>query len=45
MNLTFEYDPDNVRMNQQAKYLGKKSFSSNVITQTLRRTHLIDRST
>jgi len=36
LNLTFTFkrDLDNVKMNQKAKYLGQRSFSSKVTVQT-----------
>jgi len=44
--LTFEPDPDSVKLNQQeqAQYLGRRSFSSKVIvpTQSYRQTHRPD---
>jgi len=41
--LTFELDLDSVKMNQRAKFIGQKSFSSNVVVQTHGRTHTTDR--
>jgi len=36
MKLTFKRGLDNVKTNQRAKYLGQRSFSSNVIVWTHR---------
>jgi len=37
--LTFESDQDSVKVNQQARYLGQRSFSSTDIGWTHRQTH------
>jgi len=34
MILTFKLELENVKMNQRAKYLGQRSFSSKVIVRT-----------
>jgi len=34
MTLTSEFDPDKVKTNQNAKYLGQRSVSSKVIVRT-----------
>jgi len=39
MTLTLEHDKDNVKMNQQPKYLNQKSFSSTGIAQKHIHTH------
>lgn len=31
MTLTYEFDPDNVKMNQPVKYIGLRSFGSKVV--------------
>jgi len=38
MTVTFELDPQGVKMNQQAKYVGQRSFSSKVIVRRHRHT-------
>jgi len=43
MTLTFELDLDSIKVNQQAKHLGQRPFSSKIITQTHRQTHSADR--
>jgi len=43
MALAFERDPDNITMNQPAKYLNQKSFGSQVVLRTHRHTHTSDR--
>jgi len=43
MTLTFELDPGSVKMNQRAKYLGHKWFSSKVIARTPWQIHTPDR--
>jgi len=40
--LTFQTKVTPLKLNHHAKYLGQRSFSSNVIVQTLRHTHIQD---
>ena len=41
MTLTFELDPDNVKLNQHAKHLGQRLWSSKVIVRTYRHTRIV----
>jgi len=45
MTLTMEHNLDKVKLNQLAKYLGQRSFSSKVTARTHTDTHVTDCST